>query len=184
MGKIHGGQLAVNIFKKEGVKYVFELCGGHIDPISQACLDAGIKIIDTRHEMNAAFAADGWARATGKPTVAMATAGPGVTNATTGIWNAYGCRSPMVFFGGKHPLSEYDIGSLQDMDSMALEEGITKWRRACYETRRIPEYFGMAFRQATEGQPGPVFLESPWDILGGEIDEEKAVKMENYRTTA
>jgi acetolactate synthase-1/2/3 large subunit len=83
MAKMHGGQLATKILKAEGVKYLFSLCGGHINPIYDGCLDEGIKIIDTRHEQAAAHMAEGWALATGETGVCCFTAGPGVTTAVT-----------------------------------------------------------------------------------------------------
>ena len=88
MGKVTGGQLAVKAMKLEGVECIFALSGGHVDPLFQACIDEKVRLIDVRHEQAAAFMADGWARVTGKPGVAVVTAGPGVTNAITGIWNA------------------------------------------------------------------------------------------------
>lgn len=78
------------------------------------------------------------ARVTGKPGVAVVTAGPGVTNAVTGIWNAFECLSPINVFGGKSPMFEFDLGSLQELNSLALVEPTTKWWRYGYETRRIP----------------------------------------------
>ena len=90
--------------------------------------------------------ADGWARVTGKPGIAVVTAGPGITNAVTGIWNAFECLCPVIVFGGKASLFEFELGSLKELNSISLVESVTKWRRAGYETRRIPEYVSMAFR--------------------------------------
>ncbi|MFH1382082.1 MAG: thiamine pyrophosphate-binding protein [Chloroflexota bacterium] len=184
MAKVTGGRLAVKALKKEGVKCVFTLCGGHIDPILQACLDEQVRVIDVRHEQAAAFAAEGWARATGKPGVALATAGPGVTNMITGMWNSFECLAPVILFGGRSPLAEFELGSLQDMDSLSLVQSVTKWRRPGYETKRIPEYVSMACRQAISGRPGPAYLEFPHDILAAEVDEEGVIFPVSYRTTA
>ena len=184
MGKVTGGRLAVKALKQEGVECIFALSGGHVDPIFQACIDENIRLIDVRHEQAAAFMADGWARVTGKPGIAVVTAGPGVTNAVTGLWNAYECLSPVIVFGGKAPLFEFELGSLQDLNSLFLVESVTKWRRAGYETRRIPEYVSMAFRQALSGRPGPVYLEFPADLLYTQIEESEAVACTNYRTAA
>ena len=87
--KISGGHLVAKALKNEGVDVIFTLCGGHIIDIYDGCLDEGIKIVDVRHEQVAAHAADGYARQTGKPGCAVVTAGPGTTNAMTGIANAF-----------------------------------------------------------------------------------------------
>ncbi|MDZ4230279.1 MAG: thiamine pyrophosphate-binding protein, partial [Dehalococcoidales bacterium] len=163
---------------------IFTLCGGHIDPILQGCIDEKIRVIDARHEQAAVFMADGWARITGQPGVALVTAGPGVTNTITSLWSASECFSPVIVFGGRSVLSQFEMGSLQDMDTLTLVDSVTKWRRGVYETRRVPEYVSMALRQALSGRKGPVYLEVPWDILRAEVDEEEAPLSQNYRTTA
>jgi len=184
MAEIDGGRLVARIFKQEGVDCIFGLSGGHIDPIFQACLDEKIRLIDTRHEQAAVFMAEGWAWITGKPGVAVVTAGPGVTNAITGLWNAQGRGAPVIVFGGRSPMREFEMGSMQDMDSLALAQTVTKWARAGYETRRIAEYVSMAFRQAMSGRPGPVYLEFPTDVLYGKVDEAQAVIPTSYRPIA
>ena len=85
MGEVNGGQLVVDALKREGVEYIFSLSGGHINPIYYACSQAGIKVIDTRHEQAAAHMAEAWGRLTRKPGVLVVTAGPGFTDAITGI---------------------------------------------------------------------------------------------------
>jgi acetolactate synthase-1/2/3 large subunit len=160
----HGGHLVAAALKAEGVTHLFTLSGGHIAPIYDGCVAAGIRIVDFRHEQAAAHAADGWARVTGRPGVAAVTAGPGVTDAVTGIANAMYANSPMLVLGGKSPLGELEMGSLQDMDHVALVRSITKWARTCWETRRIGDYVTEAFRHATAGRMGPVFLDIPLDV--------------------
>ncbi len=184
MGKVTGGRLAVKALKKEGVSCIFAISGGHIDPIFQACMDEKVRIIDVRHEQAAAMMAEGWARVTGQPGVAVVTAGPGVTNAITGLWNSFECLAPVIVFGGRSSLAEFELGSLQDMDSLSLVTSVTKWRRGGYETKRIPEYVSMAFRQALGGRPGPVYLEFPQDVLGAEVEEGEVTFPANYRTIA
>lgn len=184
MAEINGGRLVAKVLKQEGVECIFGLSGGHIDPIFQGCLDEKIRVIDTRHEQAAVFMAEGWARVTGKPGVAVVTAGPGVTNAVTGLWNALERASPIIVFGGRSPLKEFEWGSLQDMDSLSLAQTVTKWARAGYETKRIAEYVSMAFRQALGGRPGPVYLEFPVDVLAAKVAEKEVTLPKNYRTTA
>jgi len=184
MAEINGGRLVAKVLKQEGVECIFGLCGGEIDPIFQGCQDEQIRIIDTRHEQAAVFMADAWARLTGKPGVAVVTAGPGVTNAVTGLWTALGTASPIVVFGGKTPLQTLEWGVLQDMDSLSLAKTVTKWAGTGYETKRIAEYVSMAFRQALSGRPGPVYLEFPIDVLGATIEEAEVTLPQHYRTTA
>jgi acetolactate synthase-1/2/3 large subunit len=184
VAEINGGRLVARMLKQEGVEYLFALSGGHIDPIFQGCLDEGIRVIDVRHEQVAVFMAEGWAWVTGKPGVAAVTAGPGITNAVTGLWNALGKASPIVVFGGRSPMREFEWGSLQDMDSLSLVQTVTKWARAGYETKRIAEYVSMAFRQAMSGRPGPTYLEFPIDILAAKVEESEVTMPANYRTTA
>ncbi len=83
MARINGGKLIARVLKQEGVEYIFALSGGEIDPIFQGCTDEGIKVIDTRHEQAAVFAAEGWAMMTGKPGIAAATAGPDISKPAT-----------------------------------------------------------------------------------------------------
>jgi len=181
---INGGRLAARALMAEGVEYLFALSGGEIDPLFQGCADEGIRVIDTRHEQAAVFAAEGWAFTTAKPGIAAATSGPGVTNAVTGLWDAFGKACPIVVFGGRTQLRQFELGALQDMNSLELVRSITKWARTGYETRRIAEYVSMAFRQALGGRPGPVYLEFPIDVLSAEIDESEAVIPTGYRAVA
>ena len=175
-----GGDLFVTALKREGVKHIFTLSGGHIAPIYNACCDQGIEIIDVRHEQVAAHAADGWARVTGEPGVAVVTAGPGVTDAVSGVAEAFMAGSPMITFGGRAPLKKFDMGPLQDLDQVSIMEPITKWAKPIYEAKRIPDYVSMAFRKAKSGTPGPVYLECPIDILIQKVDDRQIVFPENY----
>ncbi|MCP4566773.1 MAG: thiamine pyrophosphate-binding protein [FCB group bacterium] len=182
MGKVDGGQLVIKALQKEGVKYIFSLSGGHILRIYAASVGTEIKIIDTRHEQAAGHMAEGWSLSTGEMGVCAVTAGPGLTDAVTAVANAYLSNSPMLIFGGRSALFENDIGSLQDLDQMALMQPITKWAKVCYETKRIPEYISMAYRHALSGRPGPVYLEIPFDILSQEVEEADVAFPEKYRT--
>ncbi len=165
--QLGGGQLVARALKNHGVTHIFTLCGGHITPIYMACHEEGIRVIDLRHEQAVAMAADGLARATRRPAVALVTAGPGVTNALTGVANAFKAESPVVVIGGKSPFFNFEMGALQELDQVELMRPITRWARTVLETRRIPEYVAMGFRYATALKPGPVFLEVPTDILYG-----------------
>jgi len=163
---------------------VFTLCGGHIAPIYDGCIDEGIAVVDVRHEQTAAHAADGWARVTGRPGVAVVTAGPGLTDAVTGVASARRADVPIVIFGGKAPRQLVDMGALQDMDHVELMRPITKWSVSVPEGRRLPEYVAAAFRRATSGVPGPVFLEVPADVLYAGYEESEVTFPADYRTRA
>lgn len=165
MAYVHGGTLVARALAAEGVSHLFTLCGGHIQHIYDGCLDHGIRVVDTRHEQSAGHAAEGWARATGQVGVCAVTAGPGVTDAVTALANAHRGGVPMICIGGQGPAFLREMGSLQEMDHVSLCRSISKWSATVPETRRIPDFMAMAFRKATTGVPGPVFLEMPLDIL-------------------
>ncbi len=109
---MHGGRVVARALKREGVSHVFTLCGGHVMSIYDGCLDEGIAIVDVRHEQSAAHAADGWARVTGQPGVAIVTAGPGLTDAVTGVATAWRANIPMLCIGGQAPRAFQDMGGL------------------------------------------------------------------------
>jgi acetolactate synthase-1/2/3 large subunit len=180
MTYVDGGELLVRGLVRQGVREVFALSGGHLDPIFQACRRHGIRIIDTRHEAAAAHMADGYARTTGRPGVAIVTAGPGVTNAVTGVANAFMDAIPLVCIGGRSPMRDDDRLPLQAMDQVALMEPITKFARTVLQPERIPEYLAMAWRNAVSGRPGPVFLDIPIDVLFTPVDDDVAPAFERF----
>jgi acetolactate synthase-1/2/3 large subunit len=170
MSMTHGGWLVAKILKREGIEVVFTLSGGHIAAIYDGCVREGIRVVDTRHEQAAVHAAEGWAKCTRTPGVALLTAGPGVTDGVTGVANAYLAGSPVLVIGGAAPLGYWDRGALQEMNQIDLMRPITKWTRTVHETARIAEYTATAFRQMLNGKPGPVFLEMPMDVLNNFAD--------------
>ena len=181
MALVDGGDLVVKALKREGVDVIFTLCGGHVQAIYDACIDEGVRIVDVRHEQAAGHAAEGWSRATRRCGVAVVTAGPGVTDVVTAVANAYHNKSPMLVIGGRSPLSRFEMGALQEMDQIELMRPITKWARCVYETKRIPEYISIAFREAMTGRRGPVFLEIPTDVLFQRVEESEVYFPERYR---
>ncbi len=174
MTQILGGHLVGKYMKEvEKVDTVFCISGGHIEAILDSFTEYRIRTIDVRHEQAAAMMAQAWSVYTGRPGVCLVTAGPGFTNALTGIANAYLDNAPLVVLCGRHPLRDDLKGALQEMNQMDVVKPITKWAATCYETKRIPEYLNMAFRHAVEGRPGPVFLELPPDILNVKVPLER-----------
>ncbi|MFH1559917.1 MAG: thiamine pyrophosphate-binding protein [Chloroflexota bacterium] len=184
MAQITGGQVFGRALKQEGVEYVFTLTGGHVHDLYEGCENNGIKVIDFRHEQSAAHAAEGWAKTTGKPGVAIVTAGPGVTDAVTAVANAFQAPSPMLLVGGNSAIRESLMGGLQDFDGVTLMQPITKWSIQVPEVRRIPDFIATAFRQITTGKPGPAYLEIPSDLVRGEMEEEELALPTGYRTQA
>jgi acetolactate synthase I/II/III large subunit len=172
--RISGGHLVAKALKHEGVDTIFTLCGGHIIDIYDGCLDEGIKIVDVRHEQVAAHAADGYARVTGTPGCAVVTAGPGTTDAMTGIANAFRAESPLLLIGGQGALSQHKMGSLQDLPHVDILRPITKFSASVPTTDRIADMISMAFRECYHGAPGPSYLEIPRDILDAKVDASKA----------
>jgi acetolactate synthase-1/2/3 large subunit len=171
--EVHGGKLAAHALKQAGVECIFTLSGGHVMAIYDGCLDEGIKVIDVRHEQAAVHAADAWSRLNpGKIGCAVLTAGPGVTDGTTGVANAWRANSPILVIGGQGPFNNLRRGSLQEMDHVSVMKPITKWADTCYDTRRIPEYIEMGIRHAVSGNPGPAFLEIPMDVLSGTVERD------------
>ena len=174
MAEFTGGELVARVLKQAGVGHVFTLCGGHILPIYDGCVKDGIGVIDVRHEQAAAHAADAYARLTRNVGVAIVTAGPGVTDAVTGVANAQAARSPLLLIGGAAPLGLRGLGALQEMEQVALLRPITKGAWSVAETRQIPEVLTTAIRTALSGRPGPVFVEIPVDLLLNTIEDRLA----------
>jgi acetolactate synthase-1/2/3 large subunit len=187
MSRVNGGHLAAKALKAEGVRYVFTVCEVVMAPYYEGCEAEGIRVIGMRTEQGAAMAADGWSRVTRKPGVAIFDFGPGFGNAYTGILNANLTPSPVVYIGrGGYDPSQFDLGELMeiDRDYIELVRPITKWARICYDAKRIPEYIGMAFRNALAGKPGPVYLEALGRELFREVDDAEVYFPAHYRTEA
>ena len=182
---ISGGHLVAKALKSEGVDTIFTLCGGHIIDIYDGCIDEGIRIIDVRHEQVAAHAADGYARQTGKLGCVVTTAGPGCTNAVTGIATAFRSESPVLHIGGQSALVQWRMGGLQDLPHVDMMRPITKFASTVMSTERVADMIAMAARECFAGAYGPVYLEIPRDVLDREIDVAKAVlpKPGHYRAS-
>ena len=174
MTDLTGGQLVARTLKEAGVGHVFTLCGGHILPIYDGCLSEGVGIIDVRHEQAAAHSGDAYARLTRGIGVAVVVPGPGVTDAVTGVANAYAARSPLLLIGGAAPLGLRGLGALQETEQVALLKPITKGAWSVSETRQIPEVLATAIRTALAGRPGPVFVEIPVDLLMTTVEDRLA----------
>jgi acetolactate synthase-like protein len=168
MTDMDGGQIIASVLERQGVRHLYTLCGGHISPILVAAKRAGIGIYDVRDEASAVFAADATARMTGVPGVAAVTAGPGLTNTITAVKNAQLAESPLVILGGATATVLEGRGSLQDIDQVALMQPHVKQVFTPRAVRQLVPTLESAFRIAREGVPGPVFVETPVDLLYSE----------------
>lgn len=171
MEPMNGGQLVARMLKEQGVSHIFTLSGLHVAAIYAGCVEEGIRVVDTRHEQAAAHAADAYARMTRNVGVAVVTAGPGVTDALTGVANAHSAAVPMVLIGGAAPTFNQSRGSLQEIEQVDLFHSCTKWSARAPSVSLIPSYLAKAFRVALSGRPGPVFLELAFDLLTEVTDQ-------------
>ncbi|XP_076450796.1 2-hydroxyacyl-CoA lyase 2-like [Babylonia areolata] len=163
--KRHGGELVAQVLQSHGVKQMFTLVGGHISPILVACENIGIRVVDTRHEVTAVFAADAVARLSGTVGVAAVTAGPGLTNTVTAVKNAQMAESPVLLIGGAAATLLKGRGALQDIDQMSLFKPLCKFCASVSTVRDIVPTLRKALQIAQSGTPGPVFVEFPIDTL-------------------
>lgn len=169
--KVKGNELVARALQREGVETLFFLMGGPTLGVAAACIAAGVRMVDVRHEQAGAMMAHAQARLQGRPGVCMASSGPGVTNLVTGLANALFDCAPVVALGGCSPVGEFQTGYFQEIDQVAIMRPVTKWAERCYDARRIPEYIALAFSQAMSGKPGPVYLDLPGDVLYAEVEE-------------
>jgi len=169
MSKITAAQSLVAVLEAEGVDTLFTLTGGHILPLIDACVVAGIKVIDVRHEQAAVHAADAYSRLTGRLGVAAVTAGPGATGAVSGIATAWNASSPVLLMVGRHPRFEELRGGLQEMDHPPLFDSITKWTYTAMDADRLADVGVAAARHAFAGRGGPVVIDIPWDVQAQEV---------------
>jgi len=167
---LHGGRLIAKRLKAHGVTKLFTLSGGHLFSIYDGCREEGIDIVDVRHEQSAAFAAEGWAKATREPGVCALTAGPGVTNGMSALASALMNASPMLALGGRAPAARWGMGSLQEIDHVPFVAPLTKLARTAEATADIPGLVDEALAACVEPPSGPTFLDFPMDQVFMEAD--------------
>jgi acetolactate synthase I/II/III large subunit len=173
MTMVTGGELLVRTLVGAKVETVFGLHGAHLETIFQACAAHAIPIIDTRHEVAAGHAAEGYARAGRRLGVALVTAGPGFTNCITSIANAHLDRTPVLYVAGSAALRDAETNTLQaGIDQAAIARPITKWSHTVTVPAQIPRLVAHAIRVATSAPTGPVLLDMPMDVLMATVDEQ------------
>jgi len=161
----HGGLAVARVLADAGVETVFFLPGGHIAPVVNGCARLGIRTVSTRHESGAVHMAEAWARCTGRTGVAAVTAGPGFTNAVTGLANAEATGIPVAVLGGRTPLALRGRGAVQDVEQEAVARAVAKWARAVTDPALIEPIVRQALAVARSGRPGSAYVELPTDVL-------------------
>jgi acetolactate synthase-1/2/3 large subunit len=163
----HGGQLALAALARYGVEELFTLSGGHIFPLLDAAArgDNPMRLVDTRHEQTATFAAEGMAKLTRRPGVVALTAGPGITNGISATTTAHFNGSPLVVLGGRAPQSRWGSGSLQELDHVPLLAPVTKEAVTIGAVEDIVPTVDRLVRLAATPHRGPVFADLPLDVV-------------------
>ena len=184
--KLTGAQALIESLKREGVEVIFGFPGGVVLPIYDCLYDCkGLRHILVRHEQGAAHAADGYARATGKVGVCLATSGPGATNLVTGIANAYMDSIPIVAITGQVRTTVLGKDAFQEADITGITMPITKHNFLLKNSKDVPEVVAEAFHIAGTGRPGPVLIDIPMDVSLGQLDYKpiKSVEIPSYKPT-
>jgi acetolactate synthase-1/2/3 large subunit len=171
----HAGEQAVAAMRGFGVDVMFTLNGGHIWPLYEAARNQGVRIVDTRHEQSAAFAAEAYAKLTRRPGVAALTAGPGITNGVSAVTSAWFNGSPLVVLGGRAPQRRWGAGSLQELDHVPILQSITKQAATVTDPAKAGVMVHEAIALAATPHRGPVFLDFPLDVFGPSAGDVPAV---------
>ncbi|MDQ1519252.1 MAG: hypothetical protein QOI55_325 [Actinomycetota bacterium] len=162
----HGGRLAVEVLQRHGVDVMFTLSGGHLFVVYDGAVQTGLRLVDTRHEQTAAFAAEGWAKVTRKLGCAALTAGPGITNGVSAMTAAMMNGSPVVVVGGRAPQGRWGSGSLQELDHVPIVASITKRASTATSVEAIVTELDAACAAARTPHRGPTFVDIPLDMFG------------------
>src|SRR5579872_826657 len=173
---LKGAEIVLRCMRAEGVDLVFGYPGGAIMPLYDALDGSGVRHVLTRHEQGAVFAAEGYARVTGRVGVAMATSGPGATNLVTGIADAKMDSVPLVCITGQVRTAMIGTDAFQETDVFGVTLSLTKWSRLVRTIEEIPEVIAEGFHWARSGRPGPVLIDIPTDILKAAKDWTGPVK--------
>jgi acetolactate synthase-1/2/3 large subunit len=172
MATVDGGELVGRVLQEQGVKYLFAINGGHTFPILATLQSHGIKLIHMRHEQATAYAADGWARSTGRPGVCCVTAGCGLTNAVTGLCLAGLTNSAVICLAGQHPTIEDGLGSFQEAYGAEVCRTFAKFTHRVIDWPRIGFDLRMAFREALSPPQGVAVVELPTNVLYQQGDDQ------------
>ncbi|HSL74578.1 MAG TPA: acetolactate synthase [Ilumatobacteraceae bacterium] len=167
----HAGEQAVAALSGFGTEVMFTLNGGHIWPLYEAARNQGMRVIDTRHEQAATFAAEAYAKLTRRPGFAALTAGPGITNGVSAVTSAHFNGSPLVVLGGRAPQGRWGAGSLQELDHVPILHSITKLADTVTDPATAGRMVHAAAAAAMTPHRGPTFLDFPLDVFGPSAGE-------------
>ena len=176
--KMTGAQAIVKVLQEQGVETVFGYPGGAVIPLYNALYDAPLKNVLTAHEQGAIHAADGYARASGKVGVCIATSGPGATNIVTGLATAYLDSIPVVAISGQVPVANLGRDSFQEIDIVGITMPITKYNAIVRKSEELVPMLRLAFAIAKNGRPGPVLIDIPSDLQVKELEYPELEKVE------
>ena len=174
MAEVDGATLIARSLKQHGVEYMFGIVGIPVVPIAFAAQREGIKYIGMRHEQSASYAAQAVGYLTGKPGACLVVSGPGMTNAISGLANAWSNRWPMILLGGASDMTQHGMGAFQEAPQVEAARPWVKYAAEVDRIERIPYFVEQAVRTSIYGRPGPVYLDLPGDIITGKVDDELA----------
>ena len=166
------GHLVARRLRASGIDTIFTLSGGHLFSIYDGCRSEGIRLIDTRHEQTAAFAAEGWSKVTRVPGVAALTAGPGVTNGMSAMAAAAQNCSPLLVLGGRAPAARWGMGSLQEIDHVPFVAPLTRFAATADSPGSVASVIDDALRAAVGAPSGPAFVDFPMDYVFAQSPDE------------
>jgi len=175
MEKITGGLLLIRALKAHGIRRLFTLPGAPLFPVYEACLNEGVEVFVARHESGLIHIAEGWSRATGKPSVVLVSPGPGLSNSMAGLSIAFAECSPVILLSGIDVPANLGRGGRQELPQVEMCKPITKWAALLSNGARIPEYIDKAFRIALNGMPGPVHISITSDTISGLIEADESI---------
>src|ERR1700676_2674972 len=181
---LKGAEIVLRCLRAEGVDLVFGYPGGAIMPLYDALEGSGVRHVLTRHEQGAVFAAEGYARVTGKVGVAMATSGPGATNLVTGIADAKMDSVPLVCITGQVRSALIGTDAFQETDVFGVTLSLTKWSRLVRTIDEIPDAIAEGFYWARSGRPGPGVIDIPTDMLKAKKDFSGPVRFKPHARPA
>src|SRR5262245_55091104 len=174
MAEMNGGQLAARQLAAEGIDTIFGVVAGPMIEVLSGAVEAGMKVVNCRHEVSAGLMASAWGFVKGLPGVCVVGSGPALTNALTPLYVASESAMPLVVLGGSTYGPTRGLGGFQEADQTALARPACKWTQQVDSTERIPEWVYLALGKAAAGRPGAVYLDFPGHWVSRKIDEKRA----------
>ncbi len=172
MAEISGAQLIARSLKQHSVQHMFGIVGVPVVPVAFAAMQEGIDYYGMRHEQSASYAAQAVSYLTGRPGACLVVSGPGMTNAISGLANAWSNCWPMILLGGSSDTSQAGMGAFQEAPQVEAARPFVKYAAKIDKVERIPYFVEQAVRISMYGRPGPVYLDLPGDIIDAKLDDE------------